>query len=844
MTEKTFSFGSLTPAASADSYSRPVAAGEGLDLWALSPVVAEPFAGEPGLLTDPQGYRFINGFVGVGDLPCRTAFLADMSGRDVPLDTGWPVSQLRLPGAGSSIDFSGFWYRPTHLTRWAATIVDVPGATEAAFRLTTCGGVRLFVGGREAVRFEPFRRNRSESIDIRLPLLAGGNEIVVFSEDLAERDTDWFFELIRLDDTPLRIRLPFAAPAAKVDAIRRLAAGLRPEHGLTVDRPFALVFDGGVEQDVAIRVTIGNHVHERHVVLERQLVLAAGERRLEVCPAGTMVDGMYRVVVAFDIGGAVVEREVEGAFLSALSPRPPLTGIAERKAEASSWFAQNGELLIGRVLSMLHAGAVDAPVMRTIIERTVDFIVHREDCSDFWMVPLLWIWRDYRDELSDDLRQAVKDAILGYRYWVDEPGNDAMWFWSENHVLCFHVAQHVAGRLFPAETFVNSGRSGAVQAREGADKLGRWFDSIEREGLAEWNSSAYYPIDFIGLLGLHHMADDALQARARGMLDRICQMVALHTTAGVPGGSQGRAYNKELLGGPLTELVSIVRIAFGEGWLNHGVTAPPMLAASDYEPPESALAFADPGEGQSLEARYTQGLDHTARLVVYRTRHGQLSSVVDHNTGKHGHQQHVVDVQLSGHPLARLFVNHPGEEDPAGSHRPSFWAGNGVLPRVGQLLDVSMLVFDLGDDHIGWTHAYVGRDGMDRIEQSGNWLLVGSGKGAAALYAANGLCRIDSGPTAGHELRSDGRRNGWLVVLGRDFDELKARIGMAEVGFDAAALRLDLRLPDRPELTLSHADGLALDGQLQPFEHFTPVPTLTFHSARPEFSGLVPFFSA
>ena len=398
----------------------------------------------------------------------------------------------------------------------------------------------------------------------------------------------------------------------------------------------------------------------------------------------------------FQVGGAVVEKAIEGAFLSSLTPRPPLSSLAERKAEASRWFAQNGELLVGRVLAMLHSGEVDAPVMRTILERTIDFIVNREDCSDFWMVPLLWIWRDYRDQLPEDLRQAVKEAILGYRYWVDEPGNDAMWFWSENHVLCFHVTQHVAGRLFPDETFANSGRSGRDQEREGAEKLARWFDSIEREGLAEWNSSAYYPIDFIGLLGLQHMADAPLKARAAGMLDRICQMVALHTTAGVPGGSQGRAYNKELLGGPLTELVSIVRIAFGTGWLNHGVTAPPMLAASDYEPPASAIAFADPGEGQSLEARYTQGLDHTARLVVYRTRDAQLSSVVDHNTGRHGHQQHVVDVQLSGHPLARLFVNHPGEEDPSGNHRPSFWAGNGVLPRVGQLLDVSMLVFDLG----------------------------------------------------------------------------------------------------------------------------------------------------
>ena len=340
------------------------------------------------------------------------------------------------------------------------------------------------------------------------------------------------------------------------------------------------------------------------------------------------------------------------------------------------------------------------------------------------------------------------------------------------------------------------------------------------------------------------MADAPLKARATGMLDRICQMVALHTTAGVPGGSQGRAYNKELLGGPLTELVSIVRVAFGTGWLNHGVTAPPMLAASDYEPPASAIAFADPSEGQSLEARYTQGLDHTARLVVYRTRDAQLSSVVDHNTGRHGHQQHVVDVQLSGHPLARLFVNHPGEEDPSGSHRPSFWAGNGVLPRVGQLLDVSMLVFDLGDDRIGWTHGYFGREGMDDIERFGDWLLVRSGKGAAALFAANGLYPIESGPTAGHEVRSDGRRNGWIVAIGQSFAELKARVETATVHFDNQALRLDLRLPDRPTLTLSHAAGLSLDSRPQPFSHFTSTPTLTYHSAKPEICNLFPFLSA
>ena len=844
MARKYFHVSNALMASGAAGFARTVAPGEALDVWALSDIVEQPFTGAPALASDPQNYRFVNGFVGVGDLPCRQAFRADMAGRPLPLARDWPLARLRLPAMSRRVDFSEFWYRPTHLSAWAATILEADAARFASFRLTTCGGVRLFVNGEEAARFEPFTRNREASETVRLPLRAGSNELVVFTEDLAERDTDWFFALEYLDAAPLVARLPFDAPATTVDAVRALAESVRPAAGLTVDAPFGLAFDAPAPVDVTLRVRIGNHVHERWTLVDRTLTLPAGATRLEVTEAGTVPDGMFQVSIDFAVGDARVERHIEAAFLASLTPRPPVADLAAAKAEASRFFARNGQPLIGRVLAMLKSGDVDADMLRRIVTRTLDYIDHREDCADFWIVPLIWICADYAEALPADLAAAARASILGFRYWVDEPGNDAMWFWSENHVLCFHVAQHIAGRLYPDARFTCSGRLGAEQARLGAERLGRWFDSIEVEGLAEWNSSAYYPIDFLGLLGLHHLGEASLATRASGLLDRICQMVALHTMAGVPGGSQGRAYNKELLGGPLTELVSIVRIAFGTGWLNRGVTAPPLLAASEYRPPASALAFADPGEGQSLEARYTQGLDHTARLVVYRSRHAQLSSVVDHATGRHGHQQHVVDVQLSGHPLARLWVNHPGEEDPSGSHRPSFWAGNGVLPRVGQLLDVSMLVFDLGDDRIGWTHAYYGRDGMDEVRRVGDWLLVRSGLGAAALYAAAGLDLVTTGPTAGCEVRSPGRHNGWIVAVGQDFEALAARLATATVTFDAAARRLALDLPDRPVLALDYQAGLSLGGEAMPFRHFSPVPTLTFHSARPQISPLHPFLAS
>ena len=41
--------------------------------------------------------------------------------------------------------------------------------------------------------------------------------------------------------------------------------------------------------------------------------------------------------------------------------------------------------------------------------------------------------------------RASTRAILGYRYWMDEPGNDVQWYFSENHALLFHTAAYLAG---------------------------------------------------------------------------------------------------------------------------------------------------------------------------------------------------------------------------------------------------------------------------------------------------------------------------------------------------------------------------------------------------------------
>ena len=250
-------------------------------------------------------------------------------------------------------------------------------------------------------------------------------------------------------------------------------------------------------------------------------------------------------------------------------------------------------------------------------------------------------------------------------------------------------------------------RAGDLRARlHGEAALGRlerWFDSIDVHGLGEWNSAAYYPIDLLALFSLHDL-EPMMKERASRTLDRIFEMVALHTSGGVPGGSQGRCYEKELLAGPATELGPVASIAFGgEYWPGYDRAAA-LFCLSDYTPPDHLDQLARPGSAV-LETRYTQGANHAGKLGLWKSRDGQLSTAAGGDVDAEGHQAHVIDVQLSSPPMARLWINHPGDRMPWGERRPSLLAGNHVSPAVAHSGPIAMLLYDLDRQ---WTDIHEG----------------------------------------------------------------------------------------------------------------------------------------
>jgi hypothetical protein len=808
--------------------------GETLTAFALSKLEEELYPGEPSAMVDTVDYKFINGFVDVPEPPCRHAIRAEIAGRDIALEREFEIDALNLPGFNRRLEFSGFWHLPTRLRRWARTILFPQRDGHHRLQVSTCGGVNLWVDGRRIAKFEPFTRNKEQSTSIELPLKAEGSEVVLLVEEMAERDAVYFVELTWQGDGELFSEIPGNACEADINILMSLARTVRPEK--TVFRrgeALTLVFDQVSEAQVLVegRVQPSVHMRDKEPLLEVATSLQAGKNFVVLAKETPQLpDGYHALKLTLSLGETRVEREIGLALIGGFEPRRLEGDLAARKKAALRFASTYGEARIGRVLAMLSVGVSgDEQALKKIIADTLHAIKQRRDCSDFVMVPLLWVYAHYRDKLDEQTCQAVEAAILDYRYWMDEPGDDVMWFWSENHVLCFHTAQYLAGKIFPERQFSASGRSGSQQHDVAKARLSRWFASVEAHGLAEWNSAAYYPIDFIGLLALFEMGEDAVAQPAKRLLDQLFRMIALHTINGVSAGTMGRAYDKELRAGPLTELSPFATVAFGKGWLNEGVAALTMFCAGSYAPPDDVLELVSPPSGEALTAHYVQGYGTAARLALFKSAAVQLSSSIDGRPGQNGHQQHLMDIQFSAHPFAKVWINHPGEDDPWGTNRPSYWAGNGVMPRVGQHENICMMIYDLGDtSRIAFTHAYAPLEWFDEHRIGENYLLLKSGSAFTLLAASQSILAVTDGPGAQIEFRSEGRCTAWFSIVGDlptgGLDDIKAQWSKARFSFDSDRLQAWLSWQGQPTLMLDYAEGLFVGGRHKPFPNENTFP--------------------
>lgn len=270
---------------------------------------------------------------------------------------------------------------------------------------------------------------------------------------------------------------------------------------------------------------------------------------------------------------------------------------------------------------------LDGTLTDELVQHSVDFMDARHDTADFRaakVVAALYLAASGRGTLSQQHREQLTGALLRFRHWIDEPGQDDMCFWSENHQVLFGATDYLTGALLPDAVFDNDGTTGAEHRIRAARRLRAWLARRLRFGFSEWLSNSYYEEDLGGLMLLVDHAPDADIARdATAVVDVLMRDLAHHSWLGPDGvryfsASSGRQYAGTKRFPQTIPLQPVLRHAFDEpvrpgdpGWVT-GLNE--LFLLSSYQVPKALVAIAHLVDDRT-EQRFGVDLRRVQQLI-------------------------------------------------------------------------------------------------------------------------------------------------------------------------------------------------------------------------------------
>lgn len=571
------------------------------------------------------------------------------------------------------------------------------------------------------------------------------------------------------------------------------------------DRPIAVRMDVRPESQVVLRLYDegGEVVREVVPTVVEQIQQGAGKDyprkgrlrcqapigeagEVALCQGEELVDGHYQIECEWEHG--------EGQRLTAVrydvhkvTPAPLLPGdehYEERRRLVLEHYAGNVERRpIWTEVARYALGRYDE-VDEEVIADTCQFIADRKDCADFVIQGILRLmcWERRDQHLSPAINAMMKDTILGFKYWVDEPGDTVMYMGSENHRLLFHVAEWLAGQLYPTEEFTNSGMRGLYHATKGRMYITEWFRQRGRFGFDEWHSNSYYPISMAPIFNVYDFAigeDSKLRDMAGCCLDHMLFYLAQDSLNGVLGTTHGRSYGIYVKYPDFEGTSATCYLAYGTGSLAKGTSGmcPVTMASSRYRAPgiltSMALDRETVVESRERQGYHRMGPAEHANFIVYRTPDYLMSAVQDLRKGEYESSTHVAQVTL--HNKVVIFWSCPHTMGEGSGLRPDYWSGHTTLPRCIQHENVMSLTWRLSE--IAWmTHCFFEQAKFDEVRLdvaargTGTWAFARVDKGYVGIWSQNGYRVGDEGQYAGRELQCPAEENTWLVECGREAD--------------------------------------------------------------------------
>lgn len=753
------------------------------------------------------------------------------------------------------VDFSRFNFTPTLMQGWLYAGIYTPGPMSLKAELQTIGPARIWLNGALHTHFsETFSYVAALKVPVVLNLKAGLNTLYLHGEMFGWREARLALGLRILDADPgIKVMLPLGDVSANAwhEAEKQLSR-IQVRQFAFPKAPAQVWLDANSETPVQAEVEIKAPVPDSPWAVtasmslpsEREIITlqpgVPGEIPLTQAIRETMaaLPGENRLLLTFKaVNGAPfrLHRHI-WATANEFSPAP-YGDYDSRCKEAMEHFAQM-PYDVPSAIAAVELGKIEY-IPSEAVAVACHFMESRYDCADFYAIGLLWLLEWFGDGaaiLGQD-RARIEAAFAGFKFWIDEPGLDAMCYFTENHQILFHVTAYLAGQRWPERVFSNSGLTGKRQKERARPRIEAWILRRLQGSFSEWDSNSYMTLDAYAMLALVEFANSRrLREMAETLLHKIFFMVACQSFRGVHGSSHGRCYVEGLKSAQMENTSIIQRIAWGMGILNGETRAAALLAmARRYRVPEVIQRIgADVDQTlitrarSSAEYRPRFDLQHGAwdvSTLTRRTPDYMLSAALDFHPGSKGIQEHLWQATLA--PEAVVFTTYPGNSQEHGNARPNFWAGSARLPRV-RMFDRTVLClyrFESGEG-LELSHAYFPTAMFDEYVLREHWAFARVKQGYVSLWSDGPLMLTQTGRHAYQELRSTGPGQVWVCHVGSasedgDFETFRQRLMRHSPHARAAGVRW--KTPQGDTLALDWEGEMVINdaaASLDDFPHY------------------------
>ncbi|WP_261805871.1 hypothetical protein [Lapidilactobacillus luobeiensis] len=756
-------------------YRYPVSQGDTLNIWKYSDLQAQKVKNNPkeemtASVNKTEKYLEI-------EYPVRRHFLQNIS--NIPFDSSMAFPNLYVGFENPRVDFSMAMGNPYVISTFLNNKFYVQQDCAPQFLLETCGRVCVWVNGQRVIDFHPYTRNHLASKIIDLPLNQGENNVVVYMDDLAERDVTFAFQLTLLDSIDLTIGTEVDYEEERLQTSIDFLKGLYFERDLYTEGQVAICCDSTEYSSVMIEFEhsyfqdnkLGGDIADFN---RQNRVLSVIDKKITLGDVSEFdVSGSTDIYIGIEMPNKsyLFKKLVVGIYDKQRFTFDVNKSLPVRKKYVLDVFSHLTLLDMNSALAEFALNGDFSDSAWSKLMPAIQMIKDKRDCADFMFAPLLAFTIKYYDKVPKRFLEQIKQLALRFRYWIDEPGNDVMWYFSENHSLLFHCCQYFAGRLFATDKFSVSKRYGSEQEKIGRERLLDWFAQFNKFGFSEWNSSTYLPIDLIGFFSIYISSknDEEVYKLAQNALDFTFKIMAINHHGNMLSSTYGRIYEHDLKGMRLGEISSLLQIAWGRGQFNYASRAATLFCLSDYQPPEQLTKYLLSDTSKfAIYANYLQG-ENRVETYLYKTSRYSLASAVDYNAFNPGHQQHMMNISL-GTDGTQLWLNNPGELAHSGENRPSYWAGNSVCPRIYQYKNLSLIKYNLEKTSIKFVHLYVPFWLLNEIVAKDNWLFVRKNESYLGIYFSKGFNIVKNGDTRNREVVSQGS-NQDIVVKCSSVDE-------------------------------------------------------------------------